>query len=308
MRGLVTIVVLAAVFVVTANGALESATAENAQATSAGHPESAVALHDHRLSPSDLEVGGDLTGLSPGTTRYVTYNTLLTLPQVTYTVKDDSNFTGPTEVSGVPLENLGRLLGASPASDLVVAICDDKYRTNYPPAYLAAHHPLLVLKINGQPPERWPKDAEGHGQDMGPYMISHPSFTPSFKILAHEDEPQIPWGVVRFEFRNEKTVFGAIAPRGKTASDLAVQAGYRIAQQNCFRCHNQGTEGGEKAGHPWLVLSAWANASPEYFSAYVRNPQLKNPHAQMPGNPRYDDPTLHALTDYFRTFTSRENP
>ena len=308
MRGPVPIVVLAAAFLVSANVVLDCAPGANAQAKSAAHPDSVAELHDHRLSPSDLEVGGDLPNLPPGTARYITYDTLLKLPQVTYTAKDDSNFTGPTEVSGVPLEKLGALLGASPASDLVVAICDDKYRTNYPPAYLAAHHPLLVLKINGEPPERWPKDAEGHGLDMGPYMISHPSFTPSFKILTHEDEPQIPWGVVRLEFRSEKTVFGAIAPRGKPASDAAVQAGFRIAQQNCFRCHNQGSDGGQKAGHPWLVLSAWANSSPEYFSAYVRNPQSKNPHAQMPGNPRYDDATLQALTAYFRTFTSRENP
>ena len=286
----------------------DCAAGANAQAQSAAHPDPAASLHDHRLSPSDLEVGGDLTGLPPGTTRYVTYDTLLTLPQVTYTVKDDSNFTGPTEVSGVPLEKLGRLLGASQASDLVVAICDDRYRTNYPPAYLSAHHPLLVLKVNGQPPERWPKDAEGHGQDMGPYMISHSSFAPSFKILSHEDEPQIPWGVVRLEFRSEKTVFGAIAPPRRTVSTSAVQNGYRIAQQNCFRCHNQGSEGGQKAGHPWLVLSAWAHASPEYFSGYVRNPQSKNPHAQMPGNPRYDDATLQALTAYFRSFTTREKP
>lgn len=306
MRGPVPIVVLAAVFLVTANVALESAPTENAQATSAAHPESVAALHDHRLSSSDLEVGGDLTNLPPGTTRYVTYDTLLTLPQVTYTVKDDSNFSGPTEITGVPLEKLGGLLGASPASDLVVAICADLYRTNYPPAYLAAHHPLLVLKVNGQPPERWPKDAEGHGQDMGPYMISHSVFTPSFKTLAHEDEPQIPWGVVRLDFRSEKTVFGAIAPRGRAASDPAVQAGFRIAQQNCFRCHNQDAEGGEKAGRPWLVLSAWASASPDYFSAYVRNPQSKNPHAQMPGNPSYDEASLHALTAYFRTFTSEK--
>lgn len=307
MRGPVSIVVLAASFLA-AGVVFDCAAGANAQAKSAAHPDSAAALHDHRLSPSDLELGGDLTGLPSGTTRYVTYDTLLTLPQVTYTIKDDSNFTGPTEVSGVPLEKLGRLLGASPASDLVVAICDDKYRTNYPAGYLTAHHPLLVLKINGQPPERWPKDAEGHGLDMGPYMISHPSFTPSFKILAHEDEPQIPWGVVRLEFRNEKTVFGAIAPPGKTASNPAVQNGYRIAQQNCFRCHNQSSEGGQKAGRPWLVLSAWASGSPDYFSAYVRNPQSKNPHAQMPGNPGYDDATLLALTAYFRTFTSRENP
>jgi cytochrome c1 len=38
----------------------------------------------------------------------------------------------------------------------------------------------------------------------------------------------------------------------------------------------------------------------------VRNPQSKNPHAQMPGNPRYDDATLQALTAYFRTFTSEK--
>ena len=307
MRGPLPIVILAASALVT-SVVFDGATGAIAQAKSAAHPDSATALHDHRLSPSDLEIGGDLAGLPPRTTRYVTYDSLLTLPQVSYTVKDDNNFTGPTEVSGVPLERLGALLGASPASDFVVAICDDKYRTNYPPPYLSAHHPLLVLKINGQPPERWPKDAEGHGQDMGPYMISHPSFRPSFKILAHEDEPQIPWGVVRLEFRSEKTVFGAIAPPGKTASNPAVQNGYRIAQQNCFRCHNQGTEGGQKAGHPWLVLSAWASASPEYFSAYVRNPQSKNSHAEMPGNLRYDDATLQALTAYFRTFTFRENP
>lgn len=271
-------------------------------------PAATVTLHDHRLSPSDLEIGGDLAGLPSGTTRYVSRDDLLALPQVTYTVTGDTNFTGPTQIGGVALEKLGPLLGASSASDFVVAICDDQYRANYPPAYLAAHHPTLVLTINGQPPQRWPKDAEGHNQDMGPFMISHPNFTPSFKVLAHEDEPQIPWGVVRLEFRSEKTVFGAIAPPSPHASEPDVQAGFRIAQQNCFRCHNQGNEGGTKAAHPWLVLSAWANASPDYFFAYVRDPHSQNPHAQMPGNPRYDDASLRALAAYFRTFTAREKP
>jgi len=64
-----------------------------------------------------------------------------------------------------------------------------------------------------------------------------------------------------------------------------VKAGYRIAQQNCFRCHNMGREGGQKSGTPWLVLSAWAMASPEYFAAYVRDPQSKNPLAEMPATP-----------------------
>jgi mono/diheme cytochrome c family protein len=269
---------------------------------------SAVAMLPARSSSADLEVGGELAGLPPGTNRYITRDTLLALPQVTYTVADDTNFTGPTQLSGVLLEELTRHLAAAPQSNLVVAVCDDLYRANYPSAYIAAHHPLLVLKINGQPPSGWPKDAEGHGLDMGPYMISHPKFMPSFRILAHSDEPQIPWGVVRLEFRNEKIVFGAIAPRGPHAGEPAVQAGYRIAQQNCFRCHNMGAEGGQKAAHPWLVLSAWAIASSEYFAAYVRNPQAKNPHAQMPGNPGYDDATVAALRSYFQTFSPQEKP
>ena len=268
----------------------------------------ASTLHEKRVSPADLEVGGELAGLPPGTTRYITRDDLLAIPQANYTVTDDSNFVGPTRISGVLLEELIRHLGAAPEFDLLIAICDDLYRANYPRSYVLVHRPLLVLTVNGQPPAGWPKDSEGHGFDMGPYMISHPKFTPAFQILSHADEPQIPWGVVRLEFRDEKAVFGAIAPRGPHAAESQVQAGYRIAQQNCFRCHNLGNEGGQKAGRSWQNLSAWATASPEYFVAYVRNPAAKNPHAQMPGNPAYDDPTLQALAAYFQTFSSAEKP
>jgi mono/diheme cytochrome c family protein len=282
--------------------------AENAQAqgnSPAGRVLSSP-LHRTRVSPEDLEVGGALKDVPPGTTRYITRDDLLALPQVSYTALDDANFAGPTEISGVPLEELARRVRAAPESGLVVAVCDDRYRANYPRTYVSAHHPLLVLKVDGQPPDSWPKDAEGHGLAMGPYMISHRKFTPSFKILAHADEPQIPWGVVRLEFLDEKIVFDAIAPRGPHAGEPAVKAGYLIAQQNCFRCHNMGREGGQKSGRPWQVLSALAAASPEYFTAYVRNPQAKNPHAQMPGNSAYDDATLGALRAYFETFASQE--
>jgi mono/diheme cytochrome c family protein len=257
-----------------------------------------------RESSSDLEVGGELATLPPGETRYITRADLLNLPQVTYTVSDDSNFTGPTKISGVPLKDLAQSLSAAPQAAMVVAICDDKYRANYPREYVAAHHPLLVLTVNGQPPSGWPKDSEGHGYDMGPFMISHPEFEPSFKIFSHTDEPQIPWGVVRIDFRNENAVFGAILPRGRYATTPRVKAGYRIAQQNCFRCHNMGREGGQKSGVPWTALSARAAASPENFAAYVRDPQSRNSHAEMPGNPGYDDATIGALIAYFRTFSS----
>jgi len=264
-------------------------------------------LHIERTSPEDLEVAGELAGVSAGATRYLTRDDLLALPQVTFTVSDDSNFARPTEVSGVLLEELARDLGAAPSSDLVVAICDDKYRANYPRAYLAAHHPVLVLTVDGKPPSGWPKDTEA-GHDMGPYMISHAKFTPEFKIQSHSDEPQIPWGVLRLEFRNEATVFGAIAPRGPAANDAGVQDGFKIAQQNCFRCHNMGDEGGEKSGIPWTVLSAMAANSPDFFVKYVRNPVALNPQSQMAASPEYDDATMHMLIAYFKTFVPAEKP
>jgi mono/diheme cytochrome c family protein len=265
-------------------------------------------LHPARSSPSDLEVAGELAGLPAGSVRYLTREDLLMLPQVSYTVSDDPNFVEPTEVSGVLLKELTRSLSAAPESAMVVAICSDQYRANYPLSYMAEHNPILVLKIEGKSPAGWPKDSENHREDMGPFMISHPKFTPSFKILSHSDEAQVPWGVVRLEFRDQNTVLGAIAPRGPDSNDELVRAGYRIAQQNCFRCHNMGKEGGTKAGHPWLVLSAWATSSPEYFAAYVRNPKARNPNAQMPGNPGYDSATMGALIAYFKTFDSSPSP
>lgn len=263
-------------------------------------------LHETRELPSDLELAGELAGLPPKTTRYLTRQDLLVLPQVSYTVTDDPNFKdlGPTRISGVSLEELAKQFGAADA-DTVVAICDDKYRSNYPRDYRMAHRPLLVLKINGKSPAEWPTS---EGSDMGPYLISHPNFTPRFKVLAHVEEMQVPWGVVRMEFRKEKQVFGAIAPRGPQANDPAVQNGYRIAKDDCFRCHNAGGEGGRKAGVTWLVISTIAAGAPDFFMAYVRDPQSKSPQAQMPGNPQYDVATLHALVAYFKAFAAAPPP
>jgi len=261
-------------------------------------------LHLQRRSNFDLRLSGDLIGVPSAATRYISREDLLRLPQQTFTVARDGNFWRPTEVSGVPLAQLVERFAASPTSDLVLAICTDRYCAPYPQAYLAAHKPILVLRIDGKSPAQWPKDSEGG--DLGPYLISNPDFTPSFKILSHRDEEQIPWGVVQLEFRNQREVLGAIAPRGPRARDALVQDGYRIAQQNCFRCHNLGSVGGMKSGLTWNVLSAWASGSPEFFTAYVRSPKAKNSKAQMPPNPDYDRHTLRALTAYFQTFSRPE--
>jgi len=256
-------------------------------------------LHAQRTSESDLEVGGELRGVPAGETRYVTRSDLLSLPQVTFTATNDSNFKGPAKLQGVALDELARDL-AAPGSDFVVAICSDKYQANYPHDYILRHKPVLVLKVNGNPPAEWPKDPF-HGSDMGPYMISHPRFTPGPKILSAKEEPQIPWGLVRLEFNSEKDVFGAIAPQGPRANNAAVQAGYGIARMNCFRCHNMGSEGGQKSGLSWQILAAFASGAPAKFEAYVRDPAAQNPRTQMPGQD-YDQATMHALVAYYATF------
>jgi cytochrome c553 len=131
-------------------------------------------------------------------------------------------------------------------------------------------------------------------------MVSHPDFTPTFKVLSRKFRGA--W--CESTSAMKMAVFGSISPRGPHAADPMVQSGYPIARQSCWRCHNMGPNGGWKSGHPWLVLSAWATASPDYFNAYVRDPRSRNPRAQTPSNPGYDDATLRALADYFRRFSS----
>jgi mono/diheme cytochrome c family protein len=281
---------------------LHDASAQTTGAVAAAQKPLYARLAWKRTSPSDLEIHGDIRGGSPEQPkRFDTREQLLALPQVSYTVTNDANFIGPIQISGVGLDQLLHALAANPESDIAVAICTDGYATHYDHPYIAAHHPVLALKINRKDPADWPKFHE-NGAYMGPYLISSPDFKPSFKILSHEDEPQIPWGVVQLKIQSEAAVFDAIRPRSPGAASQEVLDGYRIAQQNCFRCHNSGDHGGTKAQRPWTVLSTWANASPDFFAAYIHDPKSKNPKSQMQAFPNYDATTLNALTKYFQSF------
>lgn len=262
------------------------------------HPR--LLLQRSRNAPSDMEIGGSLQGVPQGETRFISYAALLSLPQQTYTVRDDSNFGQAVQVSGVPLEKLPVWLGAQKGAAMVIAICEDKYAAHYPASYVSAHHPLLVLKVNGLDPGHWPLGVDR--LPMGPYMVSHPSFTPSFRVLSHEDEAQVPWGIVRLELRREQEVYAPIEPQGVAANDPVVQQGFTIARQNCFRCHSRSGEGGQKSPALWQNLAQKAVTQPSYFDSYVRSPKELNPQSQMAASPAYDAATLNALRRYFATF------
>ena len=259
-----------------------------------------IKLHRTRQNAGDLEIGGELSGVPPGETRFVAYADLLKLPLETYTVADDTNFVGTVRITGVALQKLPALLGAAPGAKMITAICDDLYAAHYPAEYLQAHHPLLVLRINGSDPAHWPLGAD-HAA-MGPYLVSHAKFTPSFQILAHKDEPQVPWGVVRLDFDREAKVYAPIQPRGPAADTEQVQQGFVIAKQNCFRCHARDGEGGRKSKRSWDRIARQSVTDPTAFDDYVRNPQAFNPSSQMAASPQYDAATLAALRAYFRPF------
>ncbi len=263
-------------------------------------PAQPLVLHTTRHSLSDLEIGGSLQGIPQGETRFVSYEQLLSLPQESYTVIDDTNFGRTVQISGVAFDTLPKWLGAPKDATMVIAICNDKYAAHYPASYVSAHHPLLVLKVNGQQPDHWPLGVDGMA--MGPFMVSHPSFRPSFHVLSHEDEAQVPWGVVRIDLRREQTVYAPIEPYGSAANDPSVQAGYAIARQNCFRCHSRLGEGGKKSTVLWDDVAKKAVTDPKRFDAYVRFPKKINPQSKMAASPQYDDATLRALRRYFATF------
>jgi cytochrome c1 len=257
-------------------------------------------LHRVRQSASDLEISGRVRGLSAGERGYVRYAELAKLPRVDAEIDDPDLGSARLRVSGVYLDTLTKAIGVLPSSDMTDALCSDQYRSPLPQEYVAAHRPILLLTINGMLPAEWA--AKSRQDDPGPYLIVYQNFVPGFRVLAHEDRPQLPTNVVRLNFGTEAETFGAIAPRGQFAEGSPEMEGFAIAKQNCLRCHAMGRFGGTKSGKSWVTLGNIAARRPAFFAAYVRDPKADDAETKMPGNPEYDAATLHALTAYFRTF------
>jgi hypothetical protein len=263
-----------------------------------------LSLHEKRASAEDLELSGNLPGVPANAVRFVSHSDLLKLPQVTFSVTDDPNFKGKTEISGVYLDEILRALDIPEKDTLIAAICDDKYEAHYPVQYRGVHHPILVLRINGKQPAQWPRTSDGGS--YGPYLVSHASFTPRYRVLAHAEEAQIPNEVIELRFLEEDEVFNAMHPRGDFVAGSPEMLGYQIARENCFRCHNSDSYGGHKASMPWSTLGRIAQEKPKICKRYIQDPQSVNSLAQMPGFPEYDDATFAALTTYFQTFATEK--
>jgi mono/diheme cytochrome c family protein len=205
------------------------------------------------------------------------------------------------KLSGVALDTLLAGLGINGAKQMIAASAGDGYEAHYTAEYRAAHHPFLVLRVGDAEPAKWSKGPEG--ENYGPYLISHASFTPTSHVLAHKEESQIPYGVVGLRFLDEDAVLKELRPPGAAAASPAMQ-GYRIVLQNCLRCHREGDVGGTKSPFGWPQMALIAQGNPTAFGKYVVRPNSINPEANMPANPDYDAATIAALTAYFQSFAA----
>ena len=103
------------------SGTVILAVAPCGHSQSESNHQGAPRLHRQRLATTDLELNGDLKGAPRGATRYISRE-FADLATGSYTVTDDSNFKGPTEVSGVLLEEVMKALAVSAKADMAVAV------------------------------------------------------------------------------------------------------------------------------------------------------------------------------------------
>ena len=263
-------------------------------------------LKTTRQSSTDLEVSGLLAGVTSSSHRFIRYSDLLKLPQVKATITGDENFadmhTATVHVSGVSLEVLSRMIGVAPSATFITGLCTDEYLGIFSADYLAAHQPILVLKINDLSYANWARKT--HNQDPGPYLITSTKFTPAYHVLAYGEQPQVPENMVSLSFNAPQALEAAIAPAARFTSDSPQQLGFAIARVTCLKCHNVGDIGGTKAHRPWSKLIADATADPATFAKRIANPKSVDPKAAMPANEAFDTATLAALTAYFQSLST----
>ena len=134
---------------------------------------------------------------------------------------------------------------------------------------MEAHHPLLVLTVRWKAAGELAEGRRRPWQRHGSLHDFASDFHAELQGVGARRRSANSVGRGGIEFRSERAVFGSIAPHGPHAADPAVQSGYRIAQQNCLRCHNLGPNGGQMAGRPWMVLSVWATTFTRIISPHT---------------------------------------
>ncbi|WP_324726113.1 c-type cytochrome [Actomonas aquatica] len=256
-----------------------------------------LTLSTESSSPYDLAILGGLDGVPAGETRYVSWDEVAGLPTTTLELTGEF-VPGKQEVTVVFVEDLWKVLPVAAEADTLLAWCTDDYFSIYPPEFIAKQKPFVVVKINGDGPDKWPP--EGLSFNPGPYVISvADEVVPGTRAILDVGHKR-PWGVDKIKFVNEDEALApAFAGEWSDVSELAA-AGRTIWVNSCSSCHPGpgGLVGGNKSQRPFPVLQAHAKYNTDYFRKYVRDPKSLVPSATMEPHPHYTDAQLDALVAF----------
>lgn len=260
-------------------------------------PARALDLQRERGSPLDLALSGALAGVAPGETRYARWSDLRALP--TTELRLDGEFVkGPQVVTALFLADLWKALPVAPGADTLLARCSDGYASVFPPGFISAYRPFLVLEINGRGPGQWPPP--GLSFNPGPYAVTVSAelapAAPRFRDLEHKK----PWCVTGLEVASYAERFGPVYSGRWASLPASARDGREIWVNSCASCHQGpgGIFGGTKAGRPIEVVAAYAGHDRAYFVRYVRDPKSLVPCAQMEPHPGYTDGELAGLVAF----------
>lgn len=236
-------------------------------------------LNRERQKETDLELVASWPGNRGMSSRFVTAETLASLPHVEYPMFFDGS--GAQTSAGVPLATLLEMLGP-PAGELtLLANCSDLYQSNFTHDVIAANKPVLVTQVGGVPTVRWASEAGKPG--WGPYLID----------VIHEHglaEPghKKPWGVVQLVLAHKDELLdGLLRPEDAPTPELAhaYQIGRDIFVHSCASCHQSGATplGGTFSVFALSHLAIHARHNEGYFMDILRDPEGTNPAAaRMP--------------------------
>lgn len=259
-------------------------------------------IHPERASITDLEISG-FSGQPEGASGFVRWADIANLPQVQSKQDPTDWLTEPQQLKILFLADLWQALGVDSGTDTLIADCSDGYQSNFPSEYIDAAKPFLVLEVNGQQPEQWPRGSLKFWP--GPYVI-HVSekLAPEYckdQFVLHKR----PYAVSKIRAVRWKTFAEPLYTGGLANPTPAVARGRELYQIGCSSCHNvNDTLGGKYAHRPTLILSVFANSLPDYFKGYVRNPKDIRPDSRMPAHPTLTAEELEGL----RAFVQQLHP
>lgn len=262
----------------------------------------ALPLHNERAQPTDLELVGLLQGVPEGESRFIRHADLLELPTQELRVELEF-FPNERRTSTVVfLSDLRKALPLKDECDLLIVHCKDRYYSFYTNALIAEYKPFVLLQIDGEGPENWPKSPGG--VDFGPYYVTASTeIAPHFHDLFYYPS-KMPWGGVKLEAANYADTFRPIYSGRFANLDPQAQRGRFIYQNNCMNCHHweDTSFGGQLAERNFVVLASHARYNKAYFFKYTKTPKQVNPASKMSANPHLTQADLEALRAFMSTY------